>query len=270
MTLQSENIDQVIIALCAVQAELRPAVRKSENPFFHSKYAPLDAVWDVVRVPMAKHGLAVAQHFVITPEGTCALVTTLGHKSGQFIRGYYPVGAKSADPQHVGSAVTYARRYSLSAMLGVVSPEEDDDGNGTMTKASPTVTKASTRPAIISESSGIQEIMESLNAKIVQPTPAEKKEIAERIGDGTDGWFKHVPIPIGKNKGITLGELHRQKGSKSLSWYFENYTANPRFPDSQRFREALDAFRSYLNTQPAVGPYAGNEEPVRIGEHEAF
>jgi len=101
------------------------ARKDSTNPFFKSKYADLQAIYMAVREPLTKNELAVIQ----TTEtlDTLNVVTTLVHSSGQWIRGYMPVINTKGDAQGMGSAITYARRYSLAAIAGIA--QMDDDGN---------------------------------------------------------------------------------------------------------------------------------------------
>jgi hypothetical protein len=128
--LQSDQIDQIAAALCKAQASLRGAVKDSDNPFFKSKYADLESVWEACRESLAKNDLSVVQTTTCLPEiGTC-LVTTLAHSSGQWIRGFYPLRPVKDDPQGVGSAMTYARRYALAAIVGVI--QVDDDAEAAM------------------------------------------------------------------------------------------------------------------------------------------
>lgn len=125
----SQEISKLATALVVVQAALKPVGKNAENPFYHSKYAPLVAVSEACRMLLAEQGLAVVQ----TPTGgdghTISISTMLLHSSGEWIRdtALYPL-AKS-DPQGVGSAITYARRYGLCAIVGIVT-DDDDDGNG--------------------------------------------------------------------------------------------------------------------------------------------
>lgn len=123
-SLQSPQINEIGKALRSVQASLSPVVKRSQNPYFKSKYATLESVWEAVKEPLASNGLAVTQ----VPCGHY-LVTTIIHSSGQYLRGFYPLGELADDPQKLASKITYARRYSLSGMVGIVFQDEDDDGN---------------------------------------------------------------------------------------------------------------------------------------------
>jgi hypothetical protein len=123
----SASIAALAAALSKAQGEIDGATKGKINPAFKSKYADLASVWDAIRAPMAKNGLAVVQAPNVDGEGRVTLCTTLMHSSGEWLSSCYPVNPTKPDPQGVGSAVTYARRYSLMAMVGVCP--EDDDGN---------------------------------------------------------------------------------------------------------------------------------------------
>lgn len=121
----STTISEIAKALSAFQGELKPAKKDEVNPFFKMKYADLASIWGVVREPLAKNGLSVTQ-LPHTESEKLFLTTLLLHSSGEWISSEMPVIAQKADSQSIGSALTYARRYSLSSMLGVAA--EDDDG----------------------------------------------------------------------------------------------------------------------------------------------
>jgi hypothetical protein len=125
--MQSEQIDKLAEALAKAQATIKNATINKINPHFKSKYADLAAVFDAIRKPLSDNGLAVTQTTEIR-EGAMALVTTLAHSSGQWIKSDYPLPV-TGRPQEIGSALTYARRYSLSAIAGIAA-DEDDDGEG--------------------------------------------------------------------------------------------------------------------------------------------
>jgi len=122
----SESIAALAAALAKAQWEIEGAVKDKTNPAFRSRYADLGSVWDAIRGPMTKHGLSVIQMPHSDPT-TFWLTTRLMHSSGEWLEGDYPLNPVKHDPQGYGSAITYARRYALMAVLGVAP--EDDDGN---------------------------------------------------------------------------------------------------------------------------------------------
>jgi hypothetical protein len=124
----SESITAIATALIAVQKNLRPAIRDSLNPHFKSKYADLAAVWDACRGPLAENGIAAVQSADGEPDGV-SVTTMLIHTSGEWIV-FGPLVIPLTNPtaQQVCAAITYARRYGLSAAIGI-STEDDDDGN---------------------------------------------------------------------------------------------------------------------------------------------
>lgn len=129
----SEAIDKISEALSLAQAEFEPVVKNKTNPHFKNKYADLSAVFEATRPALTKYGLALLQ-FPEVKEGRAGVVTRLVHKSGQWFEGDLYLKPQSDTPQHAGSAVTYARRYSAQAILGV-DAEEDDDGEEASRKA---------------------------------------------------------------------------------------------------------------------------------------
>lgn len=122
----TEERAELAAALSKAQAEIDAAPKSESNPFFKSSYADLATVRSAIREAFGKHGLSVVQ-IPHTGEGTVSVTTILMHASGQFIEGTLTLRPTKNDPQGVGSAITYARRYSLMAFAGVAP--DDDDGN---------------------------------------------------------------------------------------------------------------------------------------------
>lgn len=122
----SDNLNELFKALSAAQSEIEDVAKNANNPFFKSKYADLAQVRAVLKDVFPKHGLSYTQLPSASEKGI-GLVTVLAHASGQYIseRSEWPVVKN--DPQAFGSALTYARRYSLMAMAGIAA--DDDDGN---------------------------------------------------------------------------------------------------------------------------------------------
>lgn len=124
----SETIGKLSKALTAVQSQLKPASKDSDNPFFKSKYADLNSVWDSARDLLTKNGLAVIQGNSVGLDNTVIVETILSHESGEWVQSELCLPLAKRDPQGVGSAVTYGRRYGLAAIVGIVA-DVDDDGN---------------------------------------------------------------------------------------------------------------------------------------------
>jgi hypothetical protein len=130
----STETDKLAAALAKAQAELqnptrnRKVVVKTAKGQYDYTYATADKIADLVRPVLGKHELSLAQG---TAKGDgWLLVTRLTHASGQYIENDTPLPySGSTDAQSLGSALTYAKRYGLTALLGIVA-EEDDDGAG--------------------------------------------------------------------------------------------------------------------------------------------
>lgn len=126
---QSTDTTKLATALMQVQHDLQPAVRDGTNPFTNSKYATFNCVMDTCREALLTNGIWLCQYPVQVEVGHMGLVTKLTHaESGQWQASLAVVPLPKADPQGYGSCITYAKRYALTAMLGMVT--EDDDGEG--------------------------------------------------------------------------------------------------------------------------------------------
>lgn len=129
---KSDSIKQLAIALNKFQSEVSNPKKTETNPFHGSKYAPLSSVIDQVKPVLDKHGLCFSQ--LVSGDGSKSSVTTLlMHESGEWIESEpltFPNQISKGDSaaQGGGSSITYARRYSLEAILGI-SSEDDNDGN---------------------------------------------------------------------------------------------------------------------------------------------
>lgn len=151
---ESPTLGKLAEALAKAQGAMRAAPKDSKNPFYNSKYADLASVMAVVREPLAANGLAITQR-LSTGQGGVVITTMLMHASGEWMRDRLFVlveptvnrdGKKQAWIQAFGSAVTYARRYALSSMLGVAA-DEDDDGNAAAEYSKPAQQPRASAPA---------------------------------------------------------------------------------------------------------------------------
>lgn len=131
---------KLLSALFEAQKEIKPALKSTDNPFFKSKYADLNEVHHAVKASLEKNGLLVSQITELGEGNMPILITRLFHvESGESIESKYPVVYSKPDPQGIGSGLTYARRYQLATICGVVT--EDDDGEKAMDRTTETKSK---------------------------------------------------------------------------------------------------------------------------------
>ena len=124
----SDSIAALSAALAKAQAEIGKALKDSVNPAFKSKYADYASTWDAWQAHGPANGLAIVQPPGSCVNGVATLTTLLSHSSGEYIRETMTMPVSKNDAHGVGSAITYLRRYSLSAFTGI-APDDDDDGN---------------------------------------------------------------------------------------------------------------------------------------------
>lgn len=130
---KSESIKEIAKALITFHVKVDKISKDAKNPFFKSSYASLSNILDAINDPLNESGLSFCQF----PSGEHGLTTILMHESGEYISSEYFMRPTKDDPQGLGSAITYQRRYALSAILGL-NIDDDDDGN----EASKPVVKA--------------------------------------------------------------------------------------------------------------------------------
>ena len=176
---QTPEINHLALALSNAQSKAMAALKDSSNPFVKSKYADLESVWSALREPLTENKLCVIQTTDFK-DGITVVITTLAHSSGQWIRGYYPLNPVKNDPQAVGSALTYARRYALAAITGIV--QVDDDGEAAMHRS---------KPDVISQPNGAPAASPLPGQTSAGPICCERPMMASKFKekDGSDSWF---------------------------------------------------------------------------------
>ena len=200
----SETIGKLSDALAKAQAEMTSITKDRTNPHFKNRYATLDAILDAIRPTLAKHGLSVVQGASDTTQGF-NVETWLIHSSGEYIANVVAVPVSKQDAQGVGSALTYGRRYGVSALLAL-STDEDDDGEAA-------VKKPVAKP----------------EPKRAEPPKAEAKPDAKpevhaddpkREWDGTDADALHYRFPVkgSENYGKRMEEMSDEDLQKFVSW----------------------------------------------------
>lgn len=198
MNYQSEQINELMGALSKAQGKIESAKKDKKNPFFKSSYADLASVWDACRSSLSESGIAVVQ--AMEPvDGTLMLVTTLGHSSGQWMKSYMPIVTQKQDPQSLGSAITYMRRYSLAAIVGV-APDEDDDAEGAMGN----------------RHNGYSSIKTPKKTHVMAEekiTEKQKGELLQIIGADTS-FMEKIMSWVEKNGGFGLGDIMQKDFEK--------------------------------------------------------
>lgn len=173
---RSAEIKDLASALCKAQSEMSAASKDRVNPHFKNQYATLASVWEACRGPLTGNGLSVVQL-----AGTEDVETILLHSSGQWLSARTPILADKtgrAASQAYGSAVTYARRYALSAMVGIVQDDDDGEASG-QPEGKPEPTK-SPRPPAMAEREPPTDVKTARFIINGNPTP-ELMEVAYRV-----------------------------------------------------------------------------------------
>jgi len=252
----SPTIGSIAAALAKAQGAMGHAAKTNVNPATRSKYADLAGILDVARAPLADNALAVVQspyHLPGEPP-TVVLVTTLLHESGEWLRSVLPVNARKMvqggkfevadDMQTIGSAITYARRYALAAMLGI--GQEDDDGNHASGRTR--AVAAQEAPRGTARDSGATPVRAAAPEAPGEPedpfatmaTPAQLKKLAIGIKEqgltreqalGLFSWLVQRKIAGSK-------ELTKAEASRALSW------------DADQWADVLADYATWLEGGP--------------------
>lgn len=187
----SESISKIAPALLKAQREIGGAKKGANNPFFKSKYADFGAVLEACKDPLNDNEITILQpHRILEREGDVVGVvqTMLLHSSGEFIVSETLIKcAKPNDPQALGSAITYGKRYGLQSMMAL--PSEDDDANkGSGLANTKTVTKKPI-PKIAPTPAAPRNRV-PVKAEEVKPTVAkpDTKSVAKEEESTDDDW----------------------------------------------------------------------------------
>lgn len=131
----SENIDEICKALAAFHSEVGRITKDGTNPYLKNRYATIDQIIEEIRPILASKGLFILQTPSNDESGEIKMTTRIFHESGQWIESPpLTLKAQKNDPQAIGSAVTYARRYSLTSFLSLNTGEDDDGHQASMSR----------------------------------------------------------------------------------------------------------------------------------------
>lgn len=122
--IKSESIKEIAKALGLFQIKMQPLKKDATNPFFKSKYVTLNNILENIEIPLQECELTFTQF----PDGDCLTTLLIHIPSGEYLQACYQLHPVKQDPQSIGSAITYARRYALGAILAL-NIDIDDDGN---------------------------------------------------------------------------------------------------------------------------------------------
>ncbi len=182
---KSTSIGALAKALLAFHVKVDKVRKDSTNPFFKSKYASLSNILEVIDTPLIESGLVFSQF----PTDENGLTTILIHaESGEWLESEYEMKPVKNDPQGVGSAITYQRRYALAAVLGL-NIDDDDDGNHASGSTNETKKPEDTRPWLNENTKEYNGAVAKLKAGT---TTIEKIKTAMRVSKEVESKLKQI------------------------------------------------------------------------------
>ena len=197
---KSESIKELATALSKAQYQFDGAAKNAKNPHFKSDFANLQSIWEAISEPLHDNGLRVIQSSDVI-DGQMILETTLAHSSGEWISGRYPLNPTKNDPQGLGGAVTYARRYALAAIFGVY--QVDDDANDASSKPKPPKHNPPTKQQMTPQASPKMTPLDPIDSmdrgQLASAILAEGKKVGwemKEIEDASHFLFKKKPAAL--------------------------------------------------------------------------
>lgn len=181
---RSEEIKELAAALAKAQSEMNLAEINKVNPYFKSKYADLKSIVYSARPSLSKYGLSVAQDLLTYEDGSTMLHTVLLHSSGQWMESRMRIVPPKNDIQTISSYITYIKRITYAALVGVVTGEDDDDGEIAMVESREAMAKGTTlntkyNPKEVSPEVISRDQLDELHYEL-----AEYPDIAELVLEG--------------------------------------------------------------------------------------
>jgi hypothetical protein len=162
----SETLNQIAPALVKAQMGITYAIENAKNPHLKSKYADLSSVIDAVKGALNKNGIAFLQAPSPSDDGRLNLTTRLIHESGEWIEDTASCPLPKQDPQGFGSALTYLRRYSLSAVCGLYA--DDDDGSNAIYNTTYSAIDIPTIVKTVTDTKSLAELQTAYKAAVAQ------------------------------------------------------------------------------------------------------
>jgi hypothetical protein len=191
---KSDSISELSKALAKFQAEVKQPLKDKNNPFFKSKYVPLENVVEAITQEAPNHGLSFVQWALNDEQGRVGVATMLMHESGEWIEfDSVHMKADKETAQGAGALITYLKRYSLSAVFGITS-DQDDDGNSASGNQAPKQEKMASNDQLGLLNNKTQELSQLYNMDVNElkgklgirqsHTETEFKQLLTRVNDG--------------------------------------------------------------------------------------
>lgn len=193
---QSDQINDLAAALAAAQGAMDHAQKDRTNPAFKSRYADLASVVDACRPALSANGIAVLQpaRVLMSERGaTVEVDTRLVHKSGQWVAETLAASVADTKAQSVGSAITYLRRYGLSAMVGV-APDDDDGQAATRPAPAREDPRPAPQPAPPAPPAKLSEAQKTGIARVTSIGGAIRRDYPGRVAEALKLVAEHGPL----------------------------------------------------------------------------
>jgi len=170
-------------SLVEFNKQVKPIIKGANNPFFKSKYASLDTIQQTIREPLNANGLVVTQSNVLS-EGQLLVETRIWHsESGESMGSIFPIIVNKQSAQDYGSAVSYAKRYSLSGLLNLIIEDEDDDGNKASDKVTIIAEKTPEKPWLNEGTDEFEKVKGALKSGFKLVDVRKKYNVSKKVAD---------------------------------------------------------------------------------------
>lgn len=181
---RSADIKDLATALAKAQSEMPIAGLNKSNPYFKSSYADLQSIVAASRPSLTKYGLSVTQQIVHLEDGQSVLYTTLWHTSGQWIMSKTRIVPAKNDIQTISSHITYLKRMCYASLIGVVTGDEDDDGETAVATSRETFAKGTALNTKYNPKEETVDVISRDQLTELEYELAEYPDICEMVLDG--------------------------------------------------------------------------------------
>lgn len=181
---RSTEINELATALAKAQGAMKTADLNRQNPYFKSRYADLMSVVNASRQALSLNGLSVVQDILSHDDGQSVLHTILLHTSGQYIESRMRIVPPKNDIQTISSYTTYLKRMAYSSLVGVVTGDEDDDGETAMVETRETFAKGVSLNTKYNPKEEVSETITKEQREEAEYELAEYPDIAEQVLEG--------------------------------------------------------------------------------------